>query len=52
LDAAHLRMPWLVETGLAMRSALPGLANVPLPRSRAEMVAQVLRLGSVPIVAS
>jgi len=48
LDAAHLRMPWLVETGLAMRSALPGLANVPLPRSRAEMVAQVLRLRGTP----
>ena len=37
LRAAHLRVPWLVEMGLAIQEALPGLLRGPLPRSREEM---------------
>lgn len=41
LQAAHLRMPWLVETGLALQAAHPELLNGPLPRSRDEMLARL-----------
>jgi cobalt/nickel transport system ATP-binding protein len=41
LRAAHLRVPWLVEMGLAMQEASPGYAREPLPRNREEMVARI-----------
>ena len=48
LRSAHLRVPWLVELGLAIQEAHPDLLRGPLPRSRDEMIAQILsRRGSV-----
>jgi cobalt/nickel transport system ATP-binding protein len=41
LRAANLRVPWLVEVGLAMRTAYPELFSGPLPRSRAELMARI-----------
>lgn len=41
LHAAHLRVPWLVEMGLAIQEAHPGVTYGPLPRNRDEMIAQI-----------
>jgi cobalt/nickel transport system ATP-binding protein len=42
LRAAHLRVPWLVEMGLALRETRPDLAcEPPLPRNRREMLARI-----------
>jgi cobalt/nickel transport system ATP-binding protein len=41
LRAAHLRVPWLVEMGLAMQEASPYPAHQPLPRNREEMLARI-----------
>jgi len=41
LRAAHLRVPWLVEMGLAIQEARPNGACGPLPRNRDEMVARI-----------
>lgn len=41
LRAAHLRVPWLVELGLAIRAAHPELLNGPLPRSRDQILARI-----------
>lgn len=38
LRAAHLRMPWLVEMGLAAQEAVPERAGDALPRNRDEMI--------------
>jgi cobalt/nickel transport system ATP-binding protein len=42
LRDAHLRVPWLVEMGLAMREAYPDSLPGPLPRSRSQMIARIL----------
>ena len=42
LREAHLRVPWLVETGLAMQKTHPDLLPGPLPRSRDQMIARIL----------
>jgi cobalt/nickel transport system ATP-binding protein len=41
LRAAHLRVPWLVEMGLAIQEAFPDLLFGPLPRSREQMMARI-----------
>jgi cobalt/nickel transport system ATP-binding protein len=41
LRAAHLRVPWLVEVGLAIQEAYPDLLRGPLPRSRDQMMARI-----------
>jgi cobalt/nickel transport system ATP-binding protein len=41
LQAAHLRVPWLVEMGLAIQEAFPDWLCGPLARSREQMVAQI-----------
>jgi cobalt/nickel transport system ATP-binding protein len=42
LRAAHLRTPWLVEAGLAMRKAFPDeFADEPLPRNRDGLIAWI-----------
>ncbi len=41
LPAAHLRVPWLVEMGLAIREANPDAPSGPLPRNRDQMIAQI-----------
>ena len=41
LQAAHLRVPWLVEMGLAIQEAYPDVLRGPLPRSRDQMIAQI-----------
>jgi cobalt/nickel transport system ATP-binding protein len=41
LELAHLRMPWLVEMGLALREAHSDLSGESLPRSRDEMIARI-----------
>jgi len=45
LPAAHLRVPWLVEMGLALREANPDLPSGPLPRNRDEMMARISSQG-------
>ncbi len=42
LQAAHLRIPWLLEMGLAMQEAHPDAARGPLPRNREQMIARIL----------
>ncbi len=41
LRAAHLRVPWLVEIGLAIQEAYPDVLRGPLPRSRDQMISQL-----------
>lgn len=41
LQAAHLRVPWLVEVGLAIQKARPDLLPGPLPRNRDQMIRQI-----------
>jgi cobalt/nickel transport system ATP-binding protein len=41
LQAAHLRIPWLMEMGLAMQGAHPERAPAPLPRNRDQMIARI-----------
>lgn len=38
LRAAHLRVPWMVEVGLAIQAAFPDLAHRPLPIDREGMM--------------
>jgi cobalt/nickel transport system ATP-binding protein len=51
LRAAHLRVPWLVEMGLAIQKASPELARERLPRNRDEMIARIEepRVANVPV---
>ncbi len=48
LRKAHLRVPWLVEMGLAMRETWGGLAGEPLPRNRDEMTMLIQQTRGVP----
>lgn len=41
LRAAHLRVPWLVEMGLALRDTNAAFARGPLPRNRDQMIARI-----------
>jgi cobalt/nickel transport system ATP-binding protein len=41
LQAAHLRIPWLLEMGLAIQEAHPDIARGPLPRTRDQMIARI-----------
>ena len=45
LRAAHLRVPWLVEMGLAIREANADFAGGPLPRNRDQMTAWIFSRG-------
>jgi cobalt/nickel transport system ATP-binding protein len=38
LRQAHLKVPWLIEAGLAIQRAHPELANAPLPASQDELI--------------
>jgi cobalt/nickel transport system ATP-binding protein len=42
LRAAHLRVPWLVEMGLAIQQAHPDVLRGPLPRNRDQMIEWIL----------
>jgi cobalt/nickel transport system ATP-binding protein len=42
LRAAHLRVPWLVEMGLALGEANADFTSGPLPRNRDQMMARIL----------
>lgn len=42
LRAAHLRVPWLMEMGLAIQKGRSDLAGERLPRTRDEMIARIL----------
>jgi cobalt/nickel transport system ATP-binding protein len=42
LREAHLRVPWLVELGLAIQEAWPDSLCGPLPRTRNQMMARIL----------
>jgi cobalt/nickel transport system ATP-binding protein len=46
LARAHLRVPALVEIGLAMQDAYPELADAPLPRSREGLAALIKQTGT------
>jgi hypothetical protein len=46
LRSAHLRTPWLVETGLAFQEACPGSPER-LPKNRVETIAWILDLQSL-----
>lgn len=49
LRQAHLKVPWLIELGLAIRETHPELAAQPLPGTQDELIQQIqqLRLVSV-----
>jgi cobalt/nickel transport system ATP-binding protein len=46
LRAAHLRVPWLMEMGLAIQAARHDLAGEQFPRNRDEMIARILNQGN------
>lgn len=50
LWAAHLRVPWLVEMGLAVQEAFPESWCGRLPRTRDQMMAQVRSSGTASAV--
>lgn len=49
LDKAHLKMPWVVDLGLAIRDTYPELAARPLPTTQEDLIQliQQIRLASL-----
>lgn len=41
MHQAHLKVPVLLELGLAMREAFPAIANEPLPTSREQLIEEI-----------
>jgi len=44
LDAAHLKAPWIVDLGLAIREAYPELGAQPLPETQEGLIQLIQRL--------
>ena len=45
LNKAHLKVPWVVELGLAIRDTYPDLANRPLPATPDELIQLIQQIG-------
>lgn len=50
LREAHLKVPWIIETALALREASPELAARPMPATQEELLREIRQVGAAAAV--